>query len=188
MHFIIQRIFPLKILATSVLQSNCVNVILFQVIVLLSTKNVRNTGFNLLNPHLHRNTLLLVVQKIVNILKSSLKILESINGEQASFCVSSNITCVRIEKQIILNTKEKRNNCEILWKKKQLWNGTEKTSENLLLHKNNEIAKIEETYAINQSLPTIWSAFNQEKCINLGQNCGLFKNHPILIFLSPVHW
>ena len=55
MHFIIQRIFPLKILATSALQSNCVNVILFQVIVLLSTKNVRNTGFSLstLTPQKH---------------------------------------------------------------------------------------------------------------------------------------
>lgn len=120
MYFIFQRIFPLKILATSALQSNCVNVILFQVIVLLSSKNVRNMGFNLLNPHPHRNTLLLVVQKTVNILKSSWKIPESIDGEQASFWVSSNITCVRVEKQVILNTKEKRTTCKILWKKKPL--------------------------------------------------------------------
>lgn len=51
MHFIIERIVPLKILVTSALQSDCVNVILFQIIVLLSTKNVRNMSFNLLNPH-----------------------------------------------------------------------------------------------------------------------------------------
>lgn len=74
-----------KVLATSLLQSKHFNVILFQVIVPLRTKNVRNVGFSLLNPHLLRSTLLLVPQKIVNILKYSLKIPESIDENKRHF-------------------------------------------------------------------------------------------------------
>lgn len=89
MHFISQRI-VLKVRAISALQSKGANVILFQIILLLSNiflnpKNVRNMGFNLLNPHPHKNTLLIGAQKIVNILKSFLKTLESTGGEQAGF-------------------------------------------------------------------------------------------------------
>lgn len=163
MCFIIQRIFPLKVSAISGLQSKHVNVILFQVIVLLSTKNVRHMGFNLLNPHPYRNALLLVVQEIVNTLKCSLKILESIDGKQAWFWGPSNITCIGVEKQVIWTQRRREIHVKSYRRKSHFQNGREKTSENLLLHKSNEIVKVVQTLAINQWLPTIWSVIIQEQ-------------------------
>lgn len=187
MHFIIQKIFPLKILATSALQSNCVNVILFQVILLLSTKNVRNMGFNLLNPHPHRNTLL-GAQKIVNILKSSLKIPESINVEQVSFWVSSNITGVRVEKKVIVNTKEKRTTCKILWEKKATSRMAEKSPLKICSFIN--AMRLQKLWKLSQ----LTNGSQQFEVHLLKKNTSIlvrtvaFLTHFILIFLSPVPW
>lgn len=81
-----------------------------------------------------------------------------------------------LRNRLFWTQKRKELHVKSYGRKSHFENGREKTSENLLLHKSNEIAKIIEIFAINQWLPTIWNAFTKEKCINLGQNCGLFNS------------
>ena len=112
-------------------------------------------GFSLLNPHPLRNTLLLVAQKIVNILKHSLKIPESIDENKRHFEYHPVSHVSELRNRSFEPKREKNYMSRPMEGRATFRMAEKKASENLLPHKRNEIAKVVRTVALHQWLPTL---------------------------------